>query len=317
MTMEEIYSGDLRTNVSGELDLDQRDKELIFREIRRLRAQIDAFASGDLVRADAIQGVIPPANGGSGTTQNVLGAVSIWVNAAGGVKTQGTVVVQNGNRTFGVTTTARDRAVIGVLDDASVAVGIDGHVRHNGYQSILNVQDAVAVGDLLVSSSTSGAAASVGTIPVPGVFAMALTAKVGAGAGTVAAYLFPALAGQLDAPIEISFSEGGTVLTAGIKADITVPYDATILSWRLLADQSGSIVFDIWRDVYANYPPTVADTIAGTDKPTIAGATKNENVGPLTNWGSTTLSKGETLRINVDSCATITRCNLTLGLRRR
>lgn len=47
----------------------------------------------------------------------------------------------------------------------------------------------------------------------------------------------------------------------GVKGDITVPFGCVITEWTLLADQSGSIGVDIWKDTYANYPPTSADTI--------------------------------------------------------
>jgi hypothetical protein len=300
-----------------ELDVLHTRLEEMAREIRRLRAWREAISAGDNVRATSISGTVGVGSGGSGSSGSMVGAVSLWQNNSGATQTQGTVVTHNGDRLFGVTTTARDRTVIGVLDDASVIVGDNGRVRHGGYQSVVTVQNAVAVGDFLAASTTSGAASSVGVIAQPGVFAIALTAKVGAGAGTVTAWVFPPFYGLTDAPIELNFAEGGAVLSTGIKADISVPYDATIGSWRLLADQVGSIVFDIWRDTYAAYPPTVADTITGTDKPTLSAVIKNENAGPLTNWGAVTLSKGETLRINIDSCATITSCNLTLGLTRR
>ena len=32
---------------------------------------------------------------------------------------------------------------------------------------------------------------------------------------------------------------------------------------------SGSIVIDVWKDTYANFPPIVADTITASAKPTL------------------------------------------------
>ena len=54
---------------------------------------------------------------------------------------------------------------------------------------------------------------------------------------------------------------GGSTITTGVKGDVNCDFAFTIVQWALLADQSGSIVIDIWKDTYANYPPTVADTI--------------------------------------------------------
>ena len=107
---------------------------------------------------------------------------------------------------------------------------------------------------------------------------------------------------------------GGVPITSGIKGDITIPFGCTIIEWTLLADQSGSIVVDIWKDTYANYPPTVADTITGSALPTITTATKGQS-STLTGWTST-ITAGDTLRFNVNSATTITRVTLSLKLAR-
>lgn len=120
---------------------------------------------------------------------------------------------------------------------------------------------------------------------------------------------------KLDADIPVAeivfiLDGGGIALTTGIKGDIRVPFNCTINSVTLLADQSGSIVVDIWKDSYANYPPTVADTITASAKPTLSGASKSEDT-TLTGW-TTTIIAGDTLRINIDSAATLTRVALLL-----
>jgi hypothetical protein len=106
------------------------------------------------------------------------------------------------------------------------------------------------------------------------------------------------------------FDGSGSTLTTGIKGDISVPFACTITGVRLLADQSGSVVIDIWKDAYANYPPTVADTITASAKPTITVATKSEDT-TLTGW-TKTVAAGDTLRFNIDSVTTLTRVLLTL-----
>ena len=103
---------------------------------------------------------------------------------------------------------------------------------------------------------------------------------------------------------------GGSAITTGIKADVSVPYACTITGVRMLADQSGSIVVDIWKDTYANYPPTDADSITAAAVPTITTATKSEDT-TLTGW-TTSITAGDTLRFNVDSITTVTRLALTL-----
>lgn len=103
---------------------------------------------------------------------------------------------------------------------------------------------------------------------------------------------------------------GGSAITTGIKGDLAVPITCAIQSVTMLADQSGSIVVDIWKDTYANYPPTVADTITASAKPTITTATKSQDA-TLTGW-TTAVTAGDTIRFNVDSVTTITRLTLSL-----
>lgn len=110
--------------------------------------------------------------------------------------------------------------------------------------------------------------------------------------------------------ITVTMSGGGSAITTGIKCDASIPYTCTITGVRMAADQSGSIVVDIWKDTYANYPPTVADTITAAAKPTISAATKSEDT-TLTGW-TTAVTAGDMLRFNVDSAATVTRLVLTL-----
>lgn len=110
--------------------------------------------------------------------------------------------------------------------------------------------------------------------------------------------------------ITLAIDGGGSAISTGIKADIYVPYACTITAVTMLADQSGSIVVDIWKDAYANYPPTIADTITASAKPTISTATKSTD-STLTGW-TTSISAGDTLRFNVDSAATVTRLQLAL-----
>jgi hypothetical protein len=107
---------------------------------------------------------------------------------------------------------------------------------------------------------------------------------------------------------------GGGVITTGIKGDLLIPFACTINSWTILGDQTGSIVVDVWKDTYANYPPTVADTITGTEKPTLSSANKNQDLA-LSTW-TTTVAAGDILRFNVDSAATLTRVTVVINVTR-
>jgi len=108
---------------------------------------------------------------------------------------------------------------------------------------------------------------------------------------------------------------GGSALTTGVKIDLGPwPFDLTLTSVTLLGDQTGSIALDLWVDTYANYPPTVADTITAAAKPTISAATKSQD-NTLTGW-TVAVATGKTIRVNIDSITTLTRCGVSLAYTR-
>lgn len=114
--------------------------------------------------------------------------------------------------------------------------------------------------------------------------------------------------------LDVIIDGGGVAITTGVKADVEIPFTYTITAARLLADQSGSIVVNIWKDVYANFPPTVADKITASAPPTLSSADHSQDT-TLTGW-TTSVSSGDILRFNVDSVSTVTRVTLSLTLAR-
>jgi len=114
----------------------------------------------------------------------------------------------------------------------------------------------------------------------------------------------------LTSSLEFVIDGGGEEIATGIQGDLQVPFDCAIVEAVLLADQSGSIVVDIWKDTYANFPPLVGDSITASAKPTISSTTKDQD-STLTSW-TKTISAGDILRFNVDSVTTIERCTVIL-----
>lgn len=114
--------------------------------------------------------------------------------------------------------------------------------------------------------------------------------------------------------INLILNEGGNPLTTGIKGVFVMPYDGEITQVTTLADQSGSIVIDLWKDTYANYPPTDADSITASAPPTLSSATKAQDA-TLTGW-TTAFSEGDIFTVNVDSATTVTWVTLELRIRR-
>lgn len=105
-----------------------------------------------------------------------------------------------------------------------------------------------------------------------------------------------------------------TVFSTGIVGDIHVPFACTITGIFLLVDQTGSIVLDLWKDTYAQYPPTNADSITASAKPTISSGTKATDT-TLSGW-TTSISAGDIIRVNIDSVSTVTRFTLAIRVKR-
>jgi hypothetical protein len=116
--------------------------------------------------------------------------------------------------------------------------------------------------------------------------------------------------------VTVVIDGAGVAITTGVKGYLSIPVSGTLLKWRLLSIDAtgpataGSIVIDIWKDTYTNYPPTVADTITAAAKPTLSAVNKNED-STLTGW-TRTFTAGDIFGFNVDSATTVTKVALVL-----
>jgi len=135
-----------------------------------------------------------------------------------------------------------------------------------------------------------------------------LLADAGIAALTTQVFTFPFI-----------MDNGGLALTTGLKG-VLGPFDfpMNIERWSLLADQSGSIVVDLFKCTYAAYdPPThpvSGDKITASLPPTISSAKKAQS-STLTGW-TTLLSVDDVLAVNINSISVIQRCTLSLKMRR-
>lgn len=109
----------------------------------------------------------------------------------------------------------------------------------------------------------------------------------------------------------IGIHGGGVVISTGSKSVFSMPYAAKVVGWKIVADVSGSIVVDFKTSTYAGFPTTAS--IAGTEKPTLSAAQKNEDT-TITTWSD--FAAGDMVEINVDSASTVTRVFITLSLQR-
>lgn len=175
-----------------------------------------------------------------------------------------------------------------------------GDVEEITLSELLDFIGSAARGDILYRGNSGWARLAAGT-------AGQKLKTAGAGAD-------PAWADDI-ANVSFIIDGGGSAITAGVKLDIVVDFACVIVGYTLIADQSGSIVIDLWKDTYANYPPTIADTIVASAKPTLSSATKAQDT-TLTGW-TTTVNAGDIIRLNVEATpASVTRVTLALKVRK-
>lgn len=106
----------------------------------------------------------------------------------------------------------------------------------------------------------------------------------------------------------ITIDGGGSGFATGMKGFTRIPYSGSITGWTMIGDATGSCVIDVWKA--NNAIPTVANSIAGTEKPTLTAQQLNSDTN-LTTWSSS-IAPGDIIAFNVDSTSTVTRVNLII-----
>jgi hypothetical protein len=106
------------------------------------------------------------------------------------------------------------------------------------------------------------------------------------------------------------FNGSGFAVTAGQLTYIQAPRTCTITSVSLFSDVNTTASLDIWKDTFANYPPTIADSIVASAPPTLT-ATNKFTTTTLTGW-TTSITAGDVLGFYVTSNTAATQLILQL-----
>lgn len=105
--------------------------------------------------------------------------------------------------------------------------------------------------------------------------------------------------------LSVVFDGGGSAIVAPIVRYLYVPFDATITGWVLLADRSGSITIDVWKEAVAGYPPTVANSIVGGVPMALASQLNNSAFPPSPSWSTVKILAGDIIALNVSAATTV------------
>lgn len=123
-----------------------------------------------------------------------------------------------------------------------------------------------------------------------------------------------ATAGGILSEFAFTFDGGGLVVPIPTQIDFPVPFGCVINSVVMLADQVSNTTVDVWAAPYASFPPTVANTIVGSSKPTLSADDQSEDT-TLTSW-TTTVAAGTVIRVNLDTNSAAKRLGLFLKVTR-
>lgn len=110
--------------------------------------------------------------------------------------------------------------------------------------------------------------------------------------------------------VGVTIDGGGSPPTVGAVGYVVVPYAGTIDRWDITADASGSCVVDVWKA--AGAIPTNANSIAGTEKPTLSSQQIASDTS-LSTW-TTAVASGDVFGFELESVATCTRITVEVRI---
>ena len=160
------------------------------------------------------------------------------------------------------------------------------------------------------ATGTTGAVGATGTTGAVGTTgptgATGTTGAVGATGTTGAAGTFGTVG------VNFIIDGGGAVIATGQKGQLMFERACTIAKWTVVGTETGTMVVDLWKCTYGNWPATVGGTLVGAsgNKPQTATAQKGQ--AAPTGWAGTTLAAGDIVVWNVDSNATHQRVTVEL-----
>jgi hypothetical protein len=143
-------------------------------------------------------------------------------------------------------------------------------------------------------NGTSGATGSGNTVTVNAGIVTSISTSGGASSGV----------------ITFVWDGGGAVITTPKVQDVYLPSSGSITGWYIMADVATNATVDLWVDTFANYPPTVSDTIVGGNYVSLTGVNHNSDT-TLTSWNKYPIA-GSTMRANISACSAATKITLTI-----
>lgn len=112
--------------------------------------------------------------------------------------------------------------------------------------------------------------------------------------------------------VNFVLDNGSFDITAGSKGYLNIDVTGEIESWTLVSETVGSIVIDIKKTTYSNFPNGFT-SIVGSEYPILSSQNKNKDED-LTTW-TKRITAGDILDFEVLSCTNVQKCSVFLRLR--
>jgi hypothetical protein len=113
----------------------------------------------------------------------------------------------------------------------------------------------------------------------------------------------------------VIFTAVSGVITNGTTGYAQVPYNGTITGWTLVSTSaSGSCTVTVFKDTFANYPPTSPTDNIFTVQPALVSQIKNQNLAPTFVGSQATVTAGDWIGFTISGVALVSWVNLTLSI---
>jgi hypothetical protein len=107
----------------------------------------------------------------------------------------------------------------------------------------------------------------------------------------------------------VTFDGQGGTISNGKTAYVQVPYAGTITGWTLVANVAGNCTVTVFKDTYANYPPTSPTDNIFVTQPALSGVNKLNATGL-----SVAVTAGDYIGFTISGVLTVSWVNLTLTI---
>ena len=113
----------------------------------------------------------------------------------------------------------------------------------------------------------------------------------------------------------VIFTAVSGVVTNGTTGNAQVPDNGTITGWTLVSTSaSGSCTVTVFKDTFANYPPTSPTDNIFTVQPALVSQIKNQDLAPTFVGSQATVTAGDWIGFTISGVALVSWVNLTLSI---